>query len=61
MLDYLQSLRAFDEDGMLVEADVALGEEIEPTIVRLFANPRTAYLHAHNAKQGCYAARIDRA
>ena len=61
MLVHLQSLRAFDEDGMLVEADVALGEEVGPTIARLFANPRTAYIHAHNAKQGCYAARIDRA
>ena len=61
MLVYLQSLRAFDDDDMLVEADVALGEEVGPTIARLFANARTAYIHAHNAKQGCYAARINRA
>lgn len=58
---YLQSLRAFDADGMMVAAEVAMGDEVEPTIERLFENPRTAYIHAHNAKQGCYAGRIDRA
>jgi hypothetical protein len=58
---YPQSLRAFDDDGMLVEADLAMGNEVGPAIERLLANPRTAYIHAHNAKQGCYAARIDRA
>ena len=61
MRDYLQSLRAFDADGMMVEADVAIGDEVAPTIERLFENPRTTYIHAHNAKQGCYAGRIDRA
>jgi hypothetical protein len=30
-------------------------------IERLFANPEAAYIHAHYAKRGCYAARIDRA
>jgi hypothetical protein len=30
-------------------------------IARLFADPRVAYIHAHNAKRGCYAARIERA
>ena len=60
MLTYLQSLRAFDEAGMLVESEVAMGEEVKPAIERLFENPRTAYIHAHNARPGCYAARIDR-
>ena len=61
MLNYLQSLRAFDDAGMMVEADVAMGDQVEPTIERLFQNPHTAYILAHNAKQGCYAGRIDRA
>ena len=34
---------------------------IEDVIDRLFADPHVAYLHAHYAKRGCYAARIDRA
>ena len=57
----LLSLRAFDDDGMMLDAEVAAGDEIETVIDRLFADPNVAYLHAHNAKQGCYHARIDRA
>ena len=57
----LISLRAFDVAGMIVDADVAEGEGLEPLIHRLFADPRAAYLHAHYAKFGCFAARIDRA
>lgn len=55
------SLRAFDREGMLIDADLADGAELEPLIERLLADPRAAYLHAHYAKPGCYAARIDRA
>ncbi len=55
----LLSLRAFDRDGMLVEADVVEGRELEPVIERLLAN--AAYLHIHFAKPGCFAARVDRA
>ena len=57
----LLSLRAFDAAHMMVDADVAHGREAEPVIERLLAHPRTAYLHAHYAKPGCYAARIERA
>jgi hypothetical protein len=57
----LLSLRAFSADHMMVDADVVHGREAEPVIKRLLGNPRTAYLHAHYAKPGCYAARIDRA
>ena len=57
----LLSLRAFDEAGMMVDADVAEGAAIEPLIARLFADPAVHYIHAHNAKRGCYAGRIDRA
>ena len=55
------SLRAFDEAGMIVDADVVPGAEVEPLVLRLLDNPDTAYIHAHNAGRGCFAARIDRA
>ncbi len=61
MRQRLLSLRGFDADGMIVDADVAPGTEIETLIERLFANPQIAYIHAHNARQGCYSGRIDRA
>jgi hypothetical protein len=57
----LLSLRAFDADGMMIDADVAEGAAVEPLIARLLANPAVGYIHAHNAKRGCYAGRIDRA
>ena len=55
------SLRAFDSDGWLIAADLADGKELESCIAGLFENPAAAYLHAHYAKMGCFAARIDRA
>jgi len=57
----LMSLRAFDKDGMMLDADVVEGKEIETVIERFFANPDVDYIHAHNAKRGCYSGRIDRA
>jgi hypothetical protein len=55
------SLRAFDEAGMMVDAEVAPGADLTPAIERLLGKAETAYLHAHYAGMGCYAARIDRA
>lgn len=55
------SLRAFDAEGMMVAAEVAPGSALPPVIDRLLAAPKVAYLHAHYAGMGCYAARIDRA
>lgn len=57
----LLSLRGFSADGSMVAADVIEGSEAEQLIERLFADPAVAYIHAHYAKPGCYAARIDRA
>jgi hypothetical protein len=57
----LLSVRAFDGAGMLLEADVVEGRKLEPVIEQMLSNPNIAYLHLHNAKQGCYAARVDRA
>jgi hypothetical protein len=57
----LLSLRAFDKDGMMLDADVVEGKEIEAVIERFFADPDVDYIHAHNAKRGCYSGRIDRA
>ena len=56
----LLSLRAFDTQGMLLDADVADGSSIEPLIERMLENARVSYIHVHNAKPGCFAARVDR-
>ena len=57
----LLSLRAYDRDGMIVEADAVLGDDVEAALARLFAPDDTAYIHIHYAKRGCYACRVDRA
>jgi Protein of unknown function (DUF1203) len=57
----LLSLRAFDEQGMLVAADLTNGKVLEMAIEEMFLNTAVAYIHIHFAKPGCYAARVDRA
>ena len=54
------SLRAFDARGHMLDADLAEGAQCEATIERLLADPRVAYLQAHYARRGCFAARIER-
>jgi len=53
------ALRGYDADGMLRGATLKLGD-VEDGIDELFARPEIAYIHAHNAAHGCFAARIDR-
>jgi len=57
----LLSVRAFDSHGMLVDAEVIDGKQLEAAIARLFDTPAASYLHVHYAKPGCYAARVARA
>jgi hypothetical protein len=55
------AVRAFDAEAMMVGWELINGQELETAIERLFANPRSAYLHVHFAAPGCYAARVERA
>lgn len=55
------SLRAFEAGGMMIDAGLADGDTLEEAIGRFFGNPDVAYLQAHYAAWGCYAARVDRA
>ena len=57
----LLSVRAYDRDDMIVEAEVIEGKEIESLIERYFERVDVAYLHLHYARRGCYACRVDRA
>lgn len=57
----LLSLRAYDSKGMMLAADVVPGREMRAVIDVMFADANVEYIHAHNAKPGCFAARIDRA
>lgn len=55
------SVRAFDSSGMMVDADIVDGRQLESMIDRMLAIESVSYLHLHNAKRGCYAARVDQA
>lgn len=55
------SLRGFDCRHEMVEADLVEGRGLEGVIERFFADREVAYIHAHYARRGCYAARIERA
>jgi hypothetical protein len=54
------SLRAFDRDDRLIDADLVAGTEAQEVIERMLSANHVHYLHVHYARQGCYAARIDR-
>jgi Protein of unknown function (DUF1203) len=56
----LLSLRAFDADHMMIDAEVVEGAEATGEIERMLANAAVAYIHAHYARQGCYAGLIER-
>lgn len=54
-------LRAFDANGMLRTAALALPGQADAKIREVFADSDIAYIHAHNAAHGCFAAKVERA
>jgi hypothetical protein len=56
----LLSVRAFDCDSLMTNADVIDGKALVPLIEQFFDDPAVEYLHIHNARRGCFAARVDR-
>lgn len=56
----LLSVRAYDADGGMQAAEVVEGTQLEPLIASFFQRDDVAYLHVHNARPGCFAARVDR-
>lgn len=54
------AFRHFDEAGMLVGASLVADGAVKAAIARAFEDPRIAYIDAHNAAHGCFAARIRR-
>lgn len=55
------SLRGFDAEDMMIEADLVEGAAAGALIERFFANSAVAYIHAHYARRGCFAALVERA
>ncbi len=59
--DRIISLRAFDQQHMMINAELAQGPNIAATITDMFNDEMTDYIHLHFAKPGCYAAKVNRA
>ena len=57
----LLAIRAFDSQHMMIDAEVCEGTQAAEMFERFLANPQTRYLQVHNARRGCYAARVERA
>jgi len=53
-------LRGFDADGMLRDAAIARPGEADAAIRALLTDPAIASIHAHNAAQGCFLAKVER-
>ncbi|HMI39737.1 MAG TPA: DUF1203 domain-containing protein [Sphingomicrobium sp.] len=58
--DRTMAFRAFDADGMLRNAALAGPGEADAAIHILFDAHEIAYIDAHNAAHGCFAARVER-
>ena len=61
---YFFTMSAFfavgDREGMLRNAALALPGEADAKIRNLFEGDEIAYIHAHNAAHGCFAAKVER-
>jgi hypothetical protein len=57
----LISVRAYDGEHLIVDADVCAGGDVAGVINRFFARPEVAYVHLHNARRGCFSCAVERA
>ncbi len=57
----LLSVRAFDARDRLVAADVTGGRQAPALVEWLLGQAAVRFLHVHNARHGCYLARVERA
>ena len=57
----LLSVRAFDANHMMVDAEVVEGSHADALFTCFFENRDVEYLQVHYAKRGCYAAHVSRA
>ena len=55
------SVRAFDADGMMVDAALINGSEAAETFRNLLSLPKVGFLHVHNAIRGCYSGMVEHA
>jgi hypothetical protein len=57
----LLSVRGFDRNGYMIDAEIVEGPRLTEQIATFWANDQILYLQAHFARRGCFAATIKRA
>ena len=57
----LLSVRTFDRHHLMTNADVVEGKTLKTKLEQMFADSNVDYIHIHNAKPGCFAAKAIRA
>lgn len=55
------SLRAYDRDDLIIEADICDGRDVAVRIEHYFGNDAVRYIHLHNAQRGCFSCMVRRA
>ncbi len=55
------SVRAFDDEAMMIDAAVIDGTELDAVLRRFFDDDATTDVHVHNATRGCWATTVERA
>lgn len=56
----LLSARAYDQDWMMIDADVIEGVEAHTRLAAWFDNSSVAVVHLHTARRGCFLAEVRR-
>jgi len=56
----LLSVRAYNGEGWLIGCDVVPGADLDTAIQAFLADEEVDYVHLHNARPGCYLAKIVR-
>lgn len=54
------ALRCYDSGGSMISAALSLNDDVDAQLRQLLQDCRIAYIDAHNAMHGCFAARIER-
>ncbi len=54
------SIRAYDNNHMMIEADAVEGPQAKQCIQKILTNSDVSYLQIHTAKRGCFLTNVER-
>lgn len=57
----MMALRAYDAEGMMLDAEVAEKDGLKAQVAAWLARPEVAHVDVHSMRRGCFFCRIERA